>query len=343
MGQLNCRAPKFDRRIKSKSDPQSEETTACVFDYNTILLEELRLLKISNTVPDELNCLTEKRLEMEARSTREIDNNRFTSYSPGTYSFELRSNDPRDSRASFVATLPQLFHSKTRLMNFSLEVEFGDDMKCVIVESANENMLRVLRLTCEIFSDIGKICDSSSQLGRLILYDFRDDGSCNAQINNVCTFLCRILIHHLLNTFKYTILDGVPFIDLPLIDIRPGVSSRFRSLDKWIETCLRKTFREMLEEFQRLMTMAFKIRRTCLPVFVFAGINDGPKSNINDLLRIVAEIAEGSDGKAVTVFGGDNLDGFASILMQGYKHQVTCIEFSQSKSSDESHDIFMTS
>ena len=345
MGQINCKSRRFRKKDRDDNSLLGHDV---VYEYNTTLIEELgvisRIKKLLNDETDSveymealelLDRLTGRRTALEDLVLPHEVETKFTSFSPGTYSFEMKSSDPRDARPSFVTTLPQLFHSNTRLVSLSLTTSNnGPSSKCVIVESPKENMLRLLRMTCRIYSDIAALCDESSQMGRMVLFDFRCAGI-KVELEPDL-FLVRLLIHHLLNTFQSTVVDGIPFIEVPLSELRPGMDTKFRPLNSWLDRCFSRTFREMHWEFTRLMTIAFKIKRTCSTVFVFAGTNEGVRlQEVNDLLKLVSGISDGTDGTAVTILGGNNLDGLATLLMQGCTYEMTNVEFSRSKSNDE--------
>jgi hypothetical protein len=351
MGQVSCRntirkSHTVRKRARFDTDTRPRGNSE-LYEYNNLLTEELSLsaeaielsrrsqspetLERFDSIFSHIGALSEKRLHLEDHLLLLDIMNDFTSFSPGRYRFENLLGE-RPSLSENVTSLDQLANSKTTITRLEL---LGPDCcasKLVLVEKEDLSLIRIIRAACYSFSDIAHCCDVSSQLGRFVFYDFsRHPEETDSCLDQDKPLLVRLMIHHLSCVFQFSVVGGIPFIPIPVTDIRFDYVSSYQTLNDWVGSCLQMTTIEMLHEFVRLMQIGFKINAPSTTVFVFAGVDSLVESN--EFLRyLVNQVMESCSAKCMFLVGGKDISRLEDMLTETCPCTITKAQISQFQS-----------
>jgi hypothetical protein len=259
--------------------------------------------------------------------------NNFISFSPGRYRFaDLLLDSPTESNN--VNSLHQLSAAKTDIYHLEITDVGLTSPKCVLIETDEMNLLLLVRAACYAFNDVSQICEQASQLGRLVLCDLPTDRSALEfdSSTNPSGFLNRLMVRHICAVFRYSIVDGIPFVPLGPGEITRRSETEYKSLNRWLEGCAQKSVAQMWQEFVRLLRIGFKINSS--PVVVFA-FSDGTQSlsEVDNVLKLLLhQLIEVTDGGAMVLVGGKDAHLISSHMSETYETICTHVSLSRTLS-----------
>jgi len=140
------------------------------------------------------------------------------------------------------------------------------------------------------------------------------------------------MVRHICAVFRYSIVDGIPFVPLGPEEITRRSETEYKSLNRWLEGCAQKSVAQMLQEFVRLLRIGFKINSS--PVVVFA-FSDGTQSlsEVDNVLKLLLhQLIEVTDGGAMVLVGGKDAHLISSHMSETYETICTHVSLSRTLS-----------
>ena len=347
MGQISCGLP--GGKVRQPPDSKiphcgevrvvnrSNSAQMRLAEYNSLLVDELGLIKQLEHLHDdqeqhaklneELSKTRDIRSAFETADMEIVEANTFTSYAPGRYRLQIPS-DSRGTGSDLPGPVRHLDFSITRL---EVPNSHPVPLSVVFVQQRYISVAELVRRVVTYLKDLKHTCETAAQLGRLVTYDWSNAEPLDKPHDRT---LVAILTHHLCKTFASTVVDGIPFLDIPMNQLRDDNITQFPRLNDWVRSMMNSTASGAILEFSRLLRIAFKISVPARIVLVFLIPDRMDERDRDSLIDLIGGLSEGDFCSPVILCGYSENIGTESLLSRLLQRRPSS---SESQSQAECH------
>jgi hypothetical protein len=135
------------------------------------------------------------------------------------------------------------------------------------------------------------------------------------------------MVRHICAVFRYSIVDGIPFVPVGPEEITRRSETEYTSLNRWLEGCAQKSVAQMWQEFVRLLRIGFKISSSPVVVFAFSGGTQSLSEVDNVLKLLLHQLIEVTN--AMVLVGGKDAHLISSHMSETYETICTHVSLSR--------------